>query len=238
MIKSGRFGDVYYNVCEVGDPRMEGFEKETGYKHYTIPLAADKTMHYPEYSERFHSDISFLGTNLPEKRAFFKEVILPMRSIYNVRTYGQDWAATDRILSLIQKGGQYFNIPYLKALQKPKLSLEDERKIYTSSTVSLNVHEEYQKKYGGDCNERTFKIRACGGFEITDDVACIRKYFREGDEIVIADDKVDWTEKIQHYLKYPNERLKIIEAGKQRVLAEHTYHHRVQTISNIHNSIS
>src|SRR5688572_333412 len=29
IIKSGEFGDVYYNVCEPGDQRMDGFEKGT-----------------------------------------------------------------------------------------------------------------------------------------------------------------------------------------------------------------
>lgn len=230
LIRSGRFGDIYHNICEPGDPRMKGFEEATGYKHYTLLLAADKTIHFPERSEAFRADISYVGTYLPEKRAFMREAVFPLAKQYNLRLYGQDWTLYDRGKGLAQKFGQYFNLPGLRSLQKPKLALEDERKIYASSLISINIHEEYQKRLGGDCNERTFKIPLCGGFEITDDVACIRKYFQEGTEIVIAKDTEDWFQKIGYYIKNPEKRLPIIEAGRKKVLNEHTYHNRVNQI--------
>ena len=197
LIKSGKFGDVYHNICEQGDPRMEGFEEATGYKHHTVLLAADKTLHFPEHSKKFEADISYVGTYLPEKRAFIREAVFPLAKRYDLKLYGQDWTLYDRGMGFAQKVGQYFNVPILRSLQKPKLALEDERRIYASSLISINIHEEYQRRFGGDCNERTFKIPACGGFEITDDVACIRKYFKDGEEIVIAKDKDDWFQKIK-----------------------------------------
>lgn len=233
LIKSGNYGDIYRSVCEQGDPRMDGFEKATNYKYHTIPLAADKLMHYPEYSECFRADISYVGTYLSEKRKFIKEGVFPLRNKYDVKLYGQDWTFVDRLKGFGQKAGQYFNLPYLRSMQKPKLNLEDERRIYAASIISINIHEEYQKQYGGDCNERTFKIPLCGGFEITDDVACIRKYFKDGEEIVIAKDKKDWLEKIEYYIRNPDKRLPIIAAGRKRVLAEHTYHNRVTQILEI-----
>jgi spore maturation protein CgeB len=238
LIRSGKFGDVYYNVCEAGDGRMKGFEETTGYKHHTILLAADRRLHFPEYSEKFKADISYIGTYLPEKRKYIQQQVFPLRSKYDVKLYGQDWTLFDRAKGFSQKVGQYFNIPYLRSLQKPKLELEDERRIYTSSLISINIHEEYQRKFGGDCNERTFKVPACGGFEITDDVACIRKYFKEDEEIIIAKNKDDWFQKIEYYIKNPEKRLTIIEAGRKRVLADHTYHNRVRQIINIFNSLT
>lgn len=237
LIKSNSFGDVYFNICEQGDDRMDSFEAVTGYKHHTIPLAADKTLLYEEYSENFKADVSYIGTYLPEKRDFIRQYVFPLMKKYNVRLYGQDWTLRDRIFGFMQKVGQYFNIPFMRSLQKPKLQLEDERKVYASSLVSINIHEEYQKKFGGDCNERTFKIPLCGGFEITDDVACIRKYFKEDEEIIIAKNNEDWFQKIDYYIKNPEKRLAIIEAGRKRVLAEHTYHNRVAQIVNIYNSL-
>lgn len=236
VIESG-LGDVFFNQCEREDSRMAGFEEATGYRHYTIPLAADKTLHFPEYSERFKADISYIGTYLPEKRNFFKEQVFPLKRRYDLKLYGQDWTLKDRLAGGCQKIGQYFNLPLLNSLQKPKLKLEDERKIYSSSLVSLNVHENYQREFGGDCNERTFKIPACGGFEITDEVACIRKYFKEGEEIIIAKDKNDWFDKIDFYLRNPDERLKIIKAGRRRALRDHTYHNRVEEFLKIHKNL-
>lgn len=237
LIKSGKLGDVYYNICEADDPRMDGFEKTTGQKHCAILLAADKTLNYPEYAEKFKADISYVGTYLPQKMKFIQEQVFPLRKKYDLKLYGQDWTFWDRIRGFVQKVGQYFNIPFVRSLQKPKLKLEDERKIYSSSSISINIHESYQKKFGGDCNERTFKIPLCGGFEITDDVACIRKYFEEGKEIVIAKNKDDWFQKIEYYLKHPEKRLPIIEAGRQKVLSQHTYHNRVEQMISLYNSI-
>lgn len=237
LIKSGEYGDVYFNPVEEGDGRMEGFEKATGYKHYTIPLAADKEIIFPEYAEKFKADISYIGTYLPEKRKFIEEQVYPLKRNYDLRLYGQDWTKVDRIISLIKKGGQYFNIPLIKQLQKPKLTLDDERKIYNSSLISINIHEDYQKKFGGDCNERTFKIPLAGGFEITDKVKCISKYFEEGKEIIIAKNKDDWFEKINYYIKHPEKRIGIIEAGRKRVLKDHTYHNRVEQMLEIYKSL-
>ena len=235
IIKSG-LGDVYYNVCEQNDERMAGFEKTTGYKHYTVPLAADDSTIFPEYSEKFKADISYIGTNLPDKRPFFDAQVFPLSKTYDLKLYGQDWSSLDRALGWVQRAGQYFNVPYMKSFGKPRLQMDDERRIYNSSLISINVHEEYQRKFGGDCNERTFKIPLPGGFEISDDVACIRKYFKEGEEIIIAKDKNDWFDKIDYYIKNPKKRNSIIEAGRQRVQKDHTYKKRVKELIDIYNS--
>ncbi len=237
LIKSDTFGDVYYNVCEQGDSRMAGFEKVTGKKHYTILLAADKLSHFFDFDSKFQADISFVGTYLPEKKEFIDGHVLPLKKLYDLKLYGQDWTRKDRVLSFTQKIGQYFNMPILKSIQKSKLDLADERKIYSSSTISINVHEEYQKKFGGDFNERTFKIPICGGFEITDNVASISTYLEDGKEIVIARSIKDWFDKIDYYMQNSEKRLPIIKAGQKKVLEKHTYHNRVEQIIGIYNNL-
>ena len=237
LIKSGYFGDVYYNVCERDDPRMEGFEKETGYQYHTIPLAADKIALKTKYNKKFQADISFIGTYSPQKKNFCKKYVFPLSKKYDLKLYGQDWNFQDRTLGWIQRAGQYFNIPYLRSIRKPQLQLNEEAEVYKSSLISINIHEDQQRKFGGDCNERTFKIPLCGGFEITDDVACIRKYFEDGKEIIIAKNEKDWFEKIEYYIKNPEKKLPIIEAGRGKILLEHTYHNRVEQIISIYNEI-
>jgi spore maturation protein CgeB len=233
LIKNRDLGDVFFHVVEQSDERMEGFERETGNKFYTVPLAADKLSLTYEFSTDFISDISYIGTNLPSKRRFFQECVFPLRTKYDLRLYGQDWTFRDRMMGWIQKFGQYYNIAHLSSIRKPSLQISDESNIYSSSRICINVHEDYQRKFGGDCNERTFKIPICGGFEITDDVACIRKYFKAGEEIIIAENRKDWFEKIDFYMNNPDERVPIIEAGRNRVLTEHTYHNRAEQLINI-----
>ena len=235
LIKSGDYGDIYYNVCEQGDPRMEGFEKITGYKHHTILLAADKTIPNQKFNKKFQADISFIGSYLPGRREFINEQVLPLKKKYKLKLYCNDLTVWDRSVNNLMKIAQYFNIPYLRSLKKNNVTLEEEKQIFVSSVICLNFHEDYQREFGLDFNDRTFKILISSGFEITDDVKCIRKYLKDGEEIVIAKDKKDWFEKIDYYIKNPEKRLPIIEAGKRRVLKDHTYHNRVNQMISLYN---
>ncbi|MEI6665004.1 MAG: glycosyltransferase [Chloroflexota bacterium] len=53
------------------------------------------------------------------------------------------------------------------------------------------------------------------------------------DELPIARDAHDWDEMVGHFLAQPDERQTIATRGRDRVLAAHTYHHRVQQILGI-----
>ena len=233
LIDSGAMGDAFFHVIEQGDQTMQGFKETTGHEYLTIPLAADKMLLWPDYDNRFAADISYVGSNLPDKRSFFNECVFPLGKTHDLRVYGQDWTRADSALGWIQRAGQYFNFKPLAKIRKPKLALEDEARIYASSIISINVHEKFQRVHGGDCNERTFKIPLCGGFEVVDNVACIKKYFDAGKEMIIAENDKEWFEMVEHYLHNPDERLPIIEAGRLRVLRDHTYHNRAEQIMAI-----
>lgn len=238
LVNGDRLGDMYFSVLEPEDERMNGFYRNTGKKYHTIPLAADKTLiKYAKYNEDFSSEIAFIGTYHPGKKKLFETYLYPLQKKYNLKLYGQDWTRVERVMGFLQKSGQYFGIPYLDSVQKPKLHIEDEARIYASSKISINLHSSYQRKYGGDCNERTFKIPLYGGFEITDDVACIHKYFKVGKEIIIAENTDDWFDKINYYKKNPEKRKSIMGAGEKKVLQEHTYHNRVEQMLKIYKEL-
>lgn len=236
LLQSKAFGDVYFNICEQDDERMDGFEQTIGHPFHTILLAADKTILYPDFNAKFQADISYIGTNLPEKRIFFNEVLFPLMKQYKVALYGQDWTLSDTYLGYIQKFGQLLGISILEGLRKPQLQLSDERRVYSSSVISVNVHESYQRQYG-DLNERTFKIPLAGGFQIVDAVSTLAKYFQLDKELVVATSTDDWKEKIDYYIANPDKRLPFIRAGKRVVAANHTYHNRVNQIISIYSQL-
>lgn len=233
LIKEGLLGDYYFHPSAQNDVRMAGFAKFAGQDYITVPLAADPYSLKPIFTPKFAADISYIGTNLPQKRQYFKEWLFPLGEKYDFKLYGQDWTRRSRLLGYVTKGGQYFNLPVIKSLQKPPLQLGDEAKIYASSKILVNIHEDYQRKYGGDCNERTFKIPFCGSFEICDDVDCVRDYFVEGKELIIAGSKQDWFDKIDYYFKHEAEAKKIAAAGQAKVKAAHTYKHRAQQMLDL-----
>lgn len=233
LINKGLAGDIFFRWIARDDPAMEGFTEATGYPFHTILLAADTNRYYYDYDPRYKADISFVGSLLPCKREFIKKHLFPLMKKYNVKIYGSDWTLGSRLLGYVQKVGQYFNIEPLKHVRKVPLSLEDERKVYSSSTISLNIHEDFARKFGSDFNERTLKIPASGGFEICDNVRAVRDHFDEN-ELVVAKNTDDWFEKIDYYIKHPEKRIPIIEAGRRKVLAEHTYHNRARQIIGIY----
>ena len=188
------------------------------------------------FSNKDAVDISFIGTFLPGRRGFMKKYVFPLREKYNVKLFCHDMTLADRSLNFIMKVGQYYNIPILRSFKKNNITFDQEQKILRSSTIALNIHEEYQKEFG-DFNDRVFKIPAFGGFEITDNVKTIGKYLKDGEEIIIARDGKDWMEKIDYYMKNPEKRLPIIEAGRKKVLTEHTYHNRVKQMIRIYQEL-
>ncbi len=235
LIKKGLAGDVFFIWIEQDDRSMEGFTKATGYPFHTIILAANKKNFFPDYDEKYKADISYIGSYLGSKRAYIKKHLIPLMGKYDVKTYGGDWDLTSRLLGYVQKAGQFLNIEMLKGVRKITLPLDAARKVYTSSIISPNIHEDHQREYGSDFNERTFNIIASGGFEICDNVKAIRRYFND-QELIIAENTSDWFEKVDYFIKNPEKRLPIIEAGMKKVNEAHTYHHRVFQILNIYNN--
>jgi spore maturation protein CgeB len=232
MIKNGLLGDIFFYQTEQDDKRMEGFEKETTKKFETILLAADKILMSNENDSKFKADISYIGTNIPEKRIFFKKFLFPLGRKYNLKMYGQDWILKDRLLGWVQRFGQYFNINFLKKVQKPKLELVDESKIYNSSKICVNIHDIYQVRYG-DINERFFKIMACKAFQMAPYMPVIKRYFNSK-EVVLAKSESEWFNKINYYMNYPEKRREIAKRGYKKVMKYHTYHNRVKQIINLY----
>lgn len=233
IISSGMAGDAFYNWLERDSEFMDGFEKETGMPFHTIMLAADTNNYYYDFDKKFQSDVSYVGHYLKEKRKFLTNVVLPLKSKYSVQLYGLDWTLKDRILGDVQRFGQLFNIKFLKGIRQ--LPVVTDRKVYSSTTVNLNIHGDFQVKYGSDINERTYKIMASGGFQVCDNVKILRKYFTE-DELVIGNNDTDYLDKIDYYLKHPNRRNAIIKSGRKKVLKYHTYGNRVKQIVNLYNA--
>jgi spore maturation protein CgeB len=234
LIRSGGFGDAYFSFFQ--PERMRDFEQATGQPHHTVLLAANKLRHFPVTPRpELRSDAVFIGAYLPRKRATFRRLLFPLRKSYDVRIYGQDWTLRDRAIGFVQRVSQYFNLRLFDRLRGLAVPLDLERAIYSSTKIGINIHESQQRELGEDFNERTLKILACGAFELCDDVAVIRRYFST-DELVTAND-AEWLPTFEHYLRSDEERRRIQERGRAKVLAQHTYHNRVTQLLELCDSV-
>jgi hypothetical protein len=242
VIRDEPIVDVYFDERE--PESMLEFEKQTGRKFYYVPNAADKLMHFPvQPAAKFQYDVVYLGTNLPLKRWFAENVLLPLKKRYRVGLFGPSWTITDNCLRAAAKccrtigfGSAMHFCNDLRISVRP----EEEKLLYSSAKICLNYHE--REPNGSQphyiVNQRTFKIPACGGFEICDNVPAIRKHFNE-DEMVLAGprDAKDWFDKIDYYLTHEHQRREIAARAAQRALKDHTYHNRVAYILSLYKEL-
>ena len=234
IIKKEDIADIYFGERE--PESMKEFERATGRKYHLIPNAADKNIHFPvKPQKKYDYDIVYLGAKLPKKKWFFDNVLLPLKKKYKVGIFGPYWTASDNILRGIQKLSRSLKLTeFANMVNARRISIppQEERQLYSSAKISLNFHE--RESDGSQphyiLNQRTFKIPACGGFQICDEVPALRKYFTEKEVVMAKLDPEDWFKKIDYYLKNAKEREKIRQAGAKRALKEHTYHNRVKQV--------
>ncbi len=79
-------------------------------------------------------------------------------------------------------------------------------------------------------NQRVFDVPACSSFLLADHQKAIDELFEVGKEIVTYKNIDEIPELVRFYLNNPDARKKIALKGRERVLKEHTYKHRLGRI--------
>jgi spore maturation protein CgeB len=97
---------------------------------------------------------------------------------------------------------------------------------YQCVGVNLNVTS-LQMKDG--LNQRVFDVPAAGGFLLTDFKESLLDLFGE-EEVACFHDPEEARAKLQYFLEHPEERRAVAAKARDRVLAQHTVAHRMQTV--------
>lgn len=185
-----------------------------------LPLAAHPEVHKPlELSvaeqRKFGSDVSFMGAGYANRRVAFRELIR-----HDFKLWGTEWEGDSVLEPYVQMGGA-------------RVSSEDCVKIFNATRVNINLHSSVQAKdlvTGGDfINPRTFEIAACRAFQLVDRRNLMPEAFSEN-ELATFGSMEELQDKIAHYLANAEERTAIAQRGQARVLREHTYAARMQTL--------
>ena len=98
---------------------------------------------------------------------------------------------------------------------------------YPLSEINFNCTSAQMK---GAVNQRVFDVPAAGAFVLTDWRAQMDDLFEPEKEVIFYRSPEEVPELLKYYLAHPQERGRIAAAARKRVLAEHTYAHRLQTI--------
>ena len=82
-------------------------------------------------------------------------------------------------------------------------------------------------------NQRVFDCPAAGGFLLTDHQQTLNELFDIECEIAAYNSPQECRDLFRHYRDHPKERTRITTRARTRILAEHTYKNRLNTIFDI-----
>ncbi len=185
-----------------------------------LPLAAQPDVHKPldlspAEKKRFGSELSFMGAGYPNRRAAFRHFVRR-----DFKIWGTEWDDDPILAPLVQMQGQ-------------RINTEDSVRIFNAAAINLNLHSSVhadQLVSGGDfINPRTFEIAACGAFQLVDRRSLMPELFAE-DELAAFASFEELQDMISRFASRPEERAAYAERGRARVLADHTYAKRMQTL--------
>jgi spore maturation protein CgeB len=117
-------------------------------------------------------------------------------------------------------------------MEGKRVSSEDCVRIFNASQINLNLHSstfhEGVNPHGDFVNPRTFEIAACGGFQLVDQRELLNEMFDLETELVTFRSIDELKEQIDYFLNHPDEAAEKSEKSRIRVLAQHTFQHRMQ----------
>lgn len=103
---------------------------------------------------------------------------------------------------------------------------EEAARFYARSRIVFNRSAGFR-----NVNERPFHVLACGKLMVTDRVGHgLTDLFQNHVHLALYDDEREMLEVVDHYLRHPEERERIAEAGRQEVLNHHTPVHRMEAV--------
>ncbi len=94
--------------------------------------------------------------------------------------------------------------------------------VYNFTRINLHMQP------NGSMHPRVVECALAGGFMMIADIPAekdwspVRRYFREGSEIILYETREDLTDKCRYFLEHPSERIEISRRFHQRALQNHT----------------
>ncbi|UIJ38816.1 glycosyltransferase [Desulfobaculum bizertense] len=185
-----------------------------------LPLAADPEFHKPMdltavERQLWGSELSFMGAGYANRRVAFHQF-----AGKKFKLWGNGWE-DDAVLA-----------PHVQ-LKGRRLSSEECIKVFNATVINLNLHSSVHVDKlvsGGDfVNPRTFELAACGAFQLVDERSLMSELFYS-DELATFETLPELHEKIEYFLANPEERQAFVQRARERVLKDHTYDQRMQTL--------
>jgi spore maturation protein CgeB len=184
-----------------------------------LPMAADPSVHRPleltqAEREEYGSEVSFVGAGYANRRQIFPRLL---GHDWKFKLWGNEWNGATDLTSVLQRNGA-------------RIDTDTCQKVFNASAVNINLHSwagTGLDPEGDFVNPRTFELAACGAFQLTDRRSLMPDLFTES-EVATVSSPDELPGEIARWLREPGQRVAMAAEARRRVLAEHTYGHRMR----------
>ncbi|HYF52933.1 MAG TPA: glycosyltransferase, partial [Salinarimonas sp.] len=196
-----------------GPPVVEAYQALGARRCIPVYNALDPATHHPvPPDERFTADLSFLGNRLPDREARVEEFFLKPAGALPGRHFligGNGWESKPMPANVSHLGHVY---------------TREHNAFNCTPLAVLNIARDSMASTGYSPATRVFEAAGAGACLITDAWVGLELFLAEGEEVLVARDGADVAEIMAGL---DRERARAIgEAGRRRVLSEHTYARR------------
>ncbi len=188
-----------------------------------LPMACDPSEHRPvelsaEEKEHYGHDVVFVGSYYPNRAELFENL-----SDFDLGIWGPGWEklkAKSKLRRCI-KGSHTLPSEWLK--------------IYSASKIVLVTHyQDLEERFPVyQASPKVFEAMACGAFTVSDNQRDVFSLFEDGKHLICFDNPGELIEKIKYYLDHSAERERIALQGREEVLKNHTYEHRIKKLLSV-----
>ena len=227
--------------------RFEDFTKYYA-PHFTYAITTDK------FALRKYKDIGCKNVILNQlpPLVFYKDIdFKAVKYKYDVTFVGGISGYREYLIHQLKKKGVKVEC-FGYGWRNGRVTFNELREIFKSSKINLNISNSVNydmryifsslrsvmrflksKKRIEQIKGRNFEIPASGGFQLTNYVPSLDDYFNIGNEVAVYISIDDLVLQINYYLNNEEERKKIMINGYKRVINEHNYLNRLETIIKI-----
>lgn len=186
-----------------------------------LPCAADPAIYHPETlgwtdRERLSSTICLIGTFYPARG----RVVERLLDHPGLAIWGQGWE-----VFLGRHRGRGGPNAIWRGIG---MAATDVNRAYQVAMIVLNIHHPQTKR--GGLNMRAFEVPASGAFQLMDYVSEMEPMLSPGRDVACFQAPAEAADLVREFLGSTEVRRRIAEAGRVRVLAEHTYRHRMEKV--------
>lgn len=174
----------------------------------------DPQKKYPYITEQFYYEAAVISRMLANRERI--AILNTLAEEYNV-----DFYTKEKDLSKISS----------KVHVMPPVEYDTEiSAIYYQTKININVTLHCIET---GASQRIFDVMAAGGFLISNYQQELEELFVPGDEIVLFHNMDELLELVHYYMEHEEERKRIAENGKRKVLALHNYAERLDQIIDL-----